>query len=154
MIDLIESGSQDASINIECIVFLIIILSGIIKCICISLGQKKLDTNIDAAIDDWLSFKDKEIRKIMRKYTCRSRILTFALLYVVFLYICTSVLSVIYKNAKQIFFTDPNSANGKIWLQHSLLERIIFVEQIFWSRRIRSGYYINISFSIPQLPLM
>jgi len=114
MIDFIESNNQNTNMNIECIVFFMSVLSGIIKCTCMSLQQKKLSINIFAAIDDWLTCKnDKEVRKIMRKHARRNRILTYALLYAIFMCLCLSILNVMYKNAKQIFFTDLNSVNGK-----------------------------------------
>ncbi|XP_011341475.1 uncharacterized protein LOC105281735 isoform X2 [Ooceraea biroi] len=102
-------GNSGTNANLESMVYLTSTLSGIIKCICIFLGQKKLGPNINAAIDDWLSLKDDEIaRKIMRKCAHRTRILTIVLLYSAYTCLSIYILSVVVINVKQIFFMDSN----------------------------------------------
>ncbi|EGI58732.1 Odorant receptor 47a [Acromyrmex echinatior] len=105
-------SSKDASSNIESITFFASTSTGLIKNICLIVSQKKLGMNINAAIDDWLSVKNNvETRKIMKKYAVQSKILTFTLLYS--LYVCLGMYMavVIFINLKQIFSTDMNLVN-------------------------------------------
>lgn len=112
MMDLTENSDKNAGTNIESILYSVSSLSGIIKCTCIFLGQKKLGINIDAVIDDWLSVKnDVKARTIMRKYAYRTRILTFVLLYSAFACSCIYTSTTVFISVKQIFFTDL--LNGK-----------------------------------------
>ncbi|TGZ32648.1 hypothetical protein DBV15_09075 [Temnothorax longispinosus] len=88
-------GSKDAGSNIECVTYLVSTTIAIIKGLCLTANQKKLATNINAAIDDWLSVKDnKETKKIIKKHADISRILTLALLYSLF-FCCGAFISVV-----------------------------------------------------------
>lgn len=114
MMDLFWSN-QDAGSSIECIAYIVSTIVGIIKSSCITVNQEKLGTNINAAIDDWLSAKDnKETKKIMKKYAVRAKILTYALLYSVFVCLGLYIAIVMFINIKLIFFTDENLMDGKM----------------------------------------
>ncbi|XP_018341860.1 PREDICTED: uncharacterized protein LOC108748309 [Trachymyrmex septentrionalis] len=105
-------SSKEASSNIESITFFASILTGIIKNLCFIVSQKRLGMNINAAIDDWLSVKNNvETRKIMKKYAVKAKILTFTLLYSLYVCIGMYIAVIIFINLKQIFFTDMNSMN-------------------------------------------
>lgn len=108
-------GNQDAGSSIECLTYIVSTIVGIIKSSCITASQEKLGININAAIDDWLSVKDnKETKKIMKKYAVRAKILTFALLYSVFVCLGLYIAVIMFINLKLIFLTDENLMDGKI----------------------------------------
>ncbi|KAF3054460.1 Odorant receptor 324 [Nylanderia fulva] len=112
MLDL-TSSNQNADINLEAILFIAGVMLAIMKHLCIGLSQKKLNININGAIDDWLSVKDdKETRKIMKEYAYKARVLTLMLLYSIAGCVSAYVLVVLFKNLKQIFFTDSNLLDG------------------------------------------
>ncbi|KAF3054473.1 Odorant receptor 348 [Nylanderia fulva] len=118
MLDL-TSSNQNADINLEAILFIAGVMLAIMKHLCIGLSQKKLNININGAIDDWLSVKDdKETRKIMKEYAYKARVLTLMLLYSIAGCVSAYVLVVLFKNLKQIFFTDSNllDANTTNWI--------------------------------------
>ncbi|KAG5343793.1 OR10A protein, partial [Acromyrmex charruanus] len=105
-------SSQDASSNIESITFFASTSTGLTKNLCLIVSQKRLSININAAINDWLSVKDNmETRKIMKKYAVQSKILTFTLLYSLYVCLGMYIAVVIFINLKQIFFTDLNLVN-------------------------------------------
>ncbi|EGI58730.1 hypothetical protein G5I_13194 [Acromyrmex echinatior] len=105
-------SSQDASSNIESITFFASTSTGLTKNLCLIASQKRLSININAAINDWLSVKDNmETRKIMKKYAVQSKILTFTLLYSLYVCLGMYIAVVIFINLKQIFFTDLNLVN-------------------------------------------
>ncbi|KAF3054478.1 Odorant receptor 273 [Nylanderia fulva] len=118
MLDL-TSSNQNANINLEAILLVVSVMLAIMKHLCIGLSQKKLNININGAIDDWLSVKDdKETRKIMKEYAYKARVLTLMLLYSIAGCFSAYVLVVLFKNLKQIFFTDSNllDANTTNWI--------------------------------------
>ncbi|XP_018397688.1 PREDICTED: uncharacterized protein LOC108775736 [Cyphomyrmex costatus] len=106
-------SNNDASSNIESITFFASTTTGIIKNLCFIISQKRLRTNINAAIDDWLSIKNNmETRKIMKKYAVKAKTLTFTLLYSLYVCLGMYIAVIIFINLKQIFFTDElNLAN-------------------------------------------
>lgn len=111
--DFTGSGNHSTGTNIETIIYFATIVTVIIKCICIYFGQTKLSINLNAAIEDWLSVKDDEkTREIMRKYTYKIRILTFATLYLACVCLVLYILVVMITNVKQIFFTHSNLVDG------------------------------------------
>lgn len=106
-------SDQNADTSIEAILYFVCAMLGMIKQVFISINQEKLNININSAIDDWLSVKnDEETRKIMKKYAYRARILTFMLLYSACGCFSIYVLAILFKNLKQIFFTDSNLLDG------------------------------------------
>ncbi|KAF3054284.1 Odorant receptor 243 [Nylanderia fulva] len=118
MLDL-TSSNQNVNTGIENLLFGVGVMLAIMKYLCIGLSQKKLNININGAIDDWLSVKnDKETRKIMKKYAYIARVLTFMLLYSIAGRFSVYTLVVLFKNLKQIFFTDSNllNANTTNWI--------------------------------------
>lgn len=109
------SNNLNAGANIEGITYIVSTTVGLIKNVCIAVSQKKLGMNINAAIDDWLSAKDnKETKKIMKKHAVKSRILTFTLLYSLFVCVFLYIAVVVFMNLKQISFKDANLVDGKI----------------------------------------
>ncbi|KAF3054474.1 Odorant receptor 271 [Nylanderia fulva] len=117
MLDLIYN--QNANTGIEDILLSVGVMLVIMKHLCIGLSQKKLNININGAIDDWLSVKnDKETQKIMKKYAYIARVLTLMLLYSTFACVFAYVLVILFINLKQIFFTDSNllDANTTNWI--------------------------------------
>jgi len=104
-------SNRGASSNIEPITYAVSAIVGIIKNLCISASQKKLSININAAIDDWLSAKDEETKKIMKKHAIKAKILNFSLLYSVFMCVSTYISVVMFINLKQM---DANLVDGKI----------------------------------------
>jgi len=104
-------SNQSASSNIQAITYAVSTIVGIIKNLCISASQKKLSVNINAAIDDWLSAKDQETKKIMKKHAIKAKILNFSLLYSVVMCVGTYIAVVIFINLKQM---DANLVDGKI----------------------------------------
>ncbi|XP_077266954.1 odorant receptor 4-like [Temnothorax americanus] len=111
-------GSKDAGSNIECVTYLVSTTIAIVKGLCLTVSKKKLATNINAAIDDWISAKDnKETKKIMKKHADRSRILTLTLLYSLLICCGAYIAVVIFINLK-ILFTDKNlvDVNTTNWL--------------------------------------
>lgn len=114
IIDFISSN-QEVGSNIETILQGVSAIISLTKLLSIGFGQKRLGTNINAAADDWLSVKDDEkARKIMKKYTVRSRRLTFLLLYSALGCFSIYVTTILFVNLQQLFFTDPNLIDGKI----------------------------------------
>ncbi|KAF3054287.1 Odorant receptor 384 [Nylanderia fulva] len=97
MLDLIYN--QNANTGIEDILLSVGVMLVIMKHLCIGLSQKKLNININGAIDDWL-------------------VLTLMLLYSTFACVFAYVLVILFINLKQIFFTDSNllDANTTNWI--------------------------------------
>ncbi|KAL6262776.1 hypothetical protein P5V15_005566 [Pogonomyrmex californicus] len=112
-------SDQNAGSNIENILYFTSTVTGIIKNVCVRINQKKLATNINAAIDDWLSAKDnKETQMIMKKYALKARMLTFTLLYSAVGCFSIYVLAIVFINLQQIYFMDENlvDANTTNWI--------------------------------------
>jgi len=121
-------SSKDVTSNIESITFFASTSIGIIKNLCFIVSQKRLGMNINAAIDDWLSVKNNvETKKIMKKYAVKAKILTFTLLYSLYVCLGMYVAVIIFINLKQIFSTDMNLMNGKIVFVIWFIIKIIFV---------------------------
>ncbi|EFN63737.1 Putative odorant receptor 13a [Camponotus floridanus] len=118
-LDLMWNNENAGTGGIESILYFVSTVLGMIKHVCIAIGQKKLSINLDAAIDDWLSTKEnEETRKIMKKYAARARILTLMLLYSGGGCFSIYMSAIVFINLKQIFFTDPLSAdaNTTYWM--------------------------------------
>lgn len=108
------TSDHDAGASIESILYAVSAIIGFVKLSGVAFNQKKLNTNINAAVDDWLTAKDdKETWDIMKKYAYLARKVTLLLLYSAIgcftIYISAIVMIIV----KQIFFTDPGSVDGK-----------------------------------------
>lgn len=111
--DFTES-KHNAGTNIEGILFVVSAMLVAIKISSILFNQKRIRTNLNAAINDWLTAKgDEETWEIMKKYAFRARTLTHVLLYSGLGCFSIYILSIVMINLKQIFFTDPNTVDGK-----------------------------------------
>ncbi|XP_012534857.1 uncharacterized protein LOC105835825 [Monomorium pharaonis] len=117
MMDIFWSN-QNTNSSIDHVVFIISTITGITRSLCITANQKKLSTNINAAIDDWLSAEyNKEIKEIMKKYAIKAKMLTFTLLYSLIVVYGLFVSVIIFINLKQVFFTDTSvNVNTTNWL--------------------------------------
>lgn len=128
-LDLMWDNENAGSGSIESILYFVSTVLGIIKHVCIAVSQKRLDINLNAAIDDWLSTENnEEMQKIMKKYAARARLLTLMLLYSAGGCFSIYISAIVFINLKQIFFTDP--LNGKIYQYIILLSFLLCIIKI------------------------
>lgn len=131
-LDLMWNSENADTGSIESILYFVSAVLGIIKHLGIAVGQRKLNINLNAAIDDWLSTKEnEETREIMKKYTTRARILTLVLLYSAGGCFSIYISAIVFINLKQIFFTDPLSGKACSYInQYAVIFCFELISQI------------------------